>query len=513
VEAVLTPITDKVFYTFYDQGYPADLVARTMLDSVQHVTTISTNIITTNIPNSVLGLITNVIAISTTTITTTSVTNNVTNNVTTITTTSVTNSIPASTSTNIPINITNVAINYEFWVNDPNDPSYPQFLEFCSQLRYAQLCHALTVGTAISNALIYSSTNAKLTDVVAAVQAGLSVKCDSTNNGHIAVTQSPSIKFVGPGELYRERYEYLTNELKKPADTNITFDNQDPGLDVANAVHLAQEFTSGNYTLKMRTFEAAMYSVAKQEVYFRHFAPTNHFDTNSLEHDTPPYTTNITYTKDGYGPLAIVTHQIIGTPRTIFSVREIKDLNEIIQKWSGQSNAISAFMWQSLSNEWRPYLTNYPPSASNSIVQDIVLQALNETIGGANIYESNRFHGISLSPETTNLLKQAPTTGPSLAHLNRLLLEDAYKNELLHDTDFKHTQFQIRPTMTLTYPILTNPLYSKLANVSYGDDTYWVGDPKDSTQNRTVFTMLSYLFSQTAISTQSLPVQQLIQVQ
>ena len=40
-----------------------------------------------------------------------------------------------------------------------------------------------------------------------------------------------------------------------------------------------------------------------------------------------------------------------------------------------------------------------------------------------------------------------------------------------------------------------------------------VGRADDNNQDRTVFTMLSYLFAQTAISTQNLPVQQLIQVQ
>jgi hypothetical protein len=61
---------------------------------------------------------------------------------------------------------------------------------------------------------------------------------------------------------------------------------------------------------------------------------------------------------------------------------------------------------------------------------------------------------------------------------------------------------------------------SKLVEVDYKNETYSVGDfdgedvyPTDSNQNRAVFTMISYLFSQTAINTQNLPVQQLIQVQ
>jgi len=64
--------------------------------------------------------------------------------------------------------------------------------------------------------------------------------------------------------------------------------------------------------------------------------------------------------------------------------------------------------------------------------------------------------------------------------------------------------------------------YNPTAEIPYGGDLrklYFVADPMSGpnrwhiTQNRTVFTMLTYLFAQTAVSTQNLPVQQLIQVQ
>ena len=94
---------------------------------------------------------------------------------------------------------------------------------------------------------------------------------------------------------------------------------------------------------------------------------------------------------------------------------------------------------------------------------------------------------------------------------------------------------KVRPLMRLTCPYPENnpsrvqrggvaspklEIYPShlLAEISYGDglantQKYFVGDNGDGTQNRAVFTMLSYLFAQTAISTQNLPVQQLIQVQ
>ena len=50
-------------------------------------------------------------------------------------------------------------------------------------------------------------------------------------------------------------------------------------------------------------------------------------------------------------------------------------------------------------------------------------------VGGKSIYEPERFQGIRLRHETTNLMGQSPTV-VNLARLNRLLLEDAYPAEL-----------------------------------------------------------------------------------
>jgi hypothetical protein len=75
--------------------------------------------------------------------------------------------------------------------------------------------------------------------------------------------------------------------------------------------------------------------------------------------------------------------------------------------------------------------------------------------------------------------------------------------------------FKVRPLMKMTRDSTELPPDTKLVDIDYGDRgsrNYFVGDPKDVDQNRSVFTMLSYLFAQASISTQNLPVQQLIQV-
>lgn len=120
----------------------------------------------------------------------------------------------------------------------------------------------------------------------------------------------------------------------------------------------------------------------------------------------------------------LVNHQLLPTgmkeallmmkagPLT-FSEDDIKELPAIIDQWRGPSNAVSAFLWQSLSSQDQIVLTNYRRSASSSNqAQAVVVQALNRIIGGPSVYESTRFQGISLRTETTDLLKEG-TTGPT----------------------------------------------------------------------------------------------------
>ena len=86
----------------------------------------------------------------------------------------------------------------------------------------------------------------------------------------------------------------------------------------------------------------------------------------------------------------------------------------------------------------------------------------------------------------------------------------------------------VRPILTLTYfKPLTRAKLSKLAEVSYHNQTYTVGDIESNDEisddqvanlsslevsNRRVFSLLSVLFADVAIDPQKLPVQQLIQV-
>ena len=307
VDAVLTPITDRVFLIFYDQGYPADLVVRTMVESVQRAT------------------------------------------------------------------VKGTSTNYEVLANDPNDPSYPDFLIFCHNLREAQLSHALSVQLATNNVPIYSSTNtnAKLSDVVSAVQAGMTVTC-KTATGDVSVTRpTQSFEWQANGNSPTNPPPQFNALDFQPASVPAK-----PASMQAFATAFAAGYAKGEYKLKMRTFEAALYTVAKQEEYFRKLAKAQ----------------------------------------------------------QGQMTA-----------------------------------------------------GIKYRVD--------PAAGP-VATVKR-----------------RGSHFDVWPLMTMTHCGKEQVPPTPLVATAYNGRNYMVGRADDNNQDRTVFTMLSYLFAQTAISTQNLPVQQLIQVQ
>ncbi len=366
VQAVLAPLSDKVYLTLYDQGYDADMIVRTMIASVewQHITTNGgpTLILTTNTAF-VPAMITN----------------------------SATMQVSLGIATNLTCT-TNVIVptstNYTFLVNDPSDPTYPDFLKFSADLRHAQLWHILTVdqsgGDPTTNVIYNNQKQPKLADVVSAIQATLSVKSDSSNNVIVSqLKQSPH--FVLRNSLTTHNYNIMSKldpqtNIKPQTNTDgAVYDTRPETEKISAAIEVAKDIYGNKMILKTRTFEAAMYSVAKQQTRFHDLAETD------KDHNLPHI---ITYGEDDYGPYAIIK--------------------------------------------------------------------------------------------------------------------------------LPHGNIKARPTMTLNYDKCKLSPDHILTKVKYLDGkTYVVGDisKSKSYQNQGVFTMLCYLFAQTAVSTQNLPVQQLIQVQ
>jgi hypothetical protein len=122
-----------------------------------------------------------------------------------------------------------------------------------------------------------------------------------------------------------------------------------------------------------------------------------------------------------------------------FFVTDLKDFPALVGAMTNQASPVSAFLWRTLPTEEQTLLITHPESGAGlRKAEDVVVQALNDVIetGEPGIYDRDRFQGVSLRPETIDLLKKNPS-GPELSRLNRLLLEDACSTELSRSADLK----------------------------------------------------------------------------
>jgi hypothetical protein len=201
-QAVDTPISDKLFYTLFDQGFHANTLVRTIVTSIRFSDT-----------NGIIKIL----------------------------------------------------------VNHPYSSTYAEFLRFCEKLYRAQVNRQIIVESTdkLSDApVLYRDV--KLSETLAASAAGYIVKNGPSANAYY-VTASHKSFMLKPGP--------------------------EKGAGVAT-FSAAEEsaFLTGKVEFQMRTFIAAMYAVAKEEVYFRERVRTNHDETE------------LKFTKDANGYLAWSTN-------------------------------------------------------------------------------------------------------------------------------------------------------------------------------------------------------------
>ena len=264
VQTIMTPISDKVFWTLYDQGWPADWVARTMLSSIEK-------------------------------------------------------RIYDESATNTNTN----TYHTEYYVNEPSDPTYPFFLKYCNDLYNAQVYHILMVERTNSDAksVVFQQTNqpqtdaiAKATplrDIVSAVAGGLFV---SESNNIITVEKHPDVTsitfFVKPAadEQLEKIFKYNGFSSNAPGCSNLA----SARAAVANALTLAGDLKTNRIHFTTRTFEAALNGVASEEEEFR----LKEKDGNCIYETWGTNNFTITFQPDEYGTIAIVTNWS-GPPFTV----------------------------------------------------------------------------------------------------------------------------------------------------------------------------------------------------
>lgn len=115
---------------------------------------------------------------------------------------------------------------------------------------------------------------------------------------------------------------------------------------------------------------------------------------------------------------------------SLFSISNLKAPDCLALKLRYAHDPLSLYLQDRFSSETLEQLKRYdgsnPPSESllNALVNE-----LNEALKDAGLFDQARFAQVSLTEETRSLIKRRPQ-GAGLIRLNRLLLEEAYPNEI-----------------------------------------------------------------------------------
>jgi fucose permease len=116
--------------------------------------------------------------------------------------------------------------------------------------------------------------------------------------------------------------------------------------------------------------------------------------------------------------------------RTAFAGSDFKDVSALAAKLTAKADPLSAFLASNLSSSTLQTLARFKEVGAGVTAARVALaQDLNSLILKTNIYTPERFSGVTLQDKTKQLL--APDAPPrSMPRLNRLLLADAYPQEL-----------------------------------------------------------------------------------
>lgn len=110
-----------------------------------------------------------------------------------------------------------------------------------------------------------------------------------------------------------------------------------------------------------------------------------------------------------------------------FSQESINDFQALRGRLKGQKDEVSKYLWNGFSPRSRLLIACSPTNDTANAAQSLVAE-LNLALFDPTLYDSNRFAGVKLPPLAQKFLAQP--TEDNLPQLNRMLLENAYTNEL-----------------------------------------------------------------------------------
>lgn len=119
----------------------------------------------------------------------------------------------------------------------------------------------------------------------------------------------------------------------------------------------------------------------------------------------------------------------------LFCESDLIDSSGLMVKLRDAKEPISDYILKKFSNEMQQIIKGY--DASNPLsehVQRTLIEELNKIIQGSNIYDEQIFSLLELTDETLELIEKNPQ-GTELIRLNRMLLEEAYFNDLAENEE------------------------------------------------------------------------------
>jgi hypothetical protein len=178
-------------------------------------------------------------------------------------------------------------------------------------------------------------------------------------------------------------------------------------------------------------------------------------------------------------------YEAMASMENAFSSERLTSVSGVLVRLGQHSDALSSFLWQSLSNDEQLVIRNYEPLApASKQAEDVSIKAINRIIKGPCIYTPERFAGVQLSDETKMghfvwiQGREAPS-GEYWSHLNYLLLRDAYATELSGTFKADENKVRLGEPVILTIDFTntsTNEKYWIVNAHPLEDDKFYVFD-------------------------------------
>ena len=114
-----------------------------------------------------------------------------------------------------------------------------------------------------------------------------------------------------------------------------------------------------------------------------------------------------------------------------FSSADITNVSDFVKQLADKANPVSAYIQGKLSDAGQTALTDLGNDPTDVKAAKALAKSIStDVIDGPVMYDDARFSAVQLSPQTQEMLKTNPAQEDDVTWVNRLLLADAYPNDI-----------------------------------------------------------------------------------